>query len=47
MNESSHKEKYDEENSEERRTYLFLMKKNFQNNVIWYTLKNIIYIDKK
>ena len=48
MDELSKKYKEDAEDSEERKTiFKTLMKMNSQNNVIRYTLKNIMSIDEK
>ena len=47
MDELSNKDKEDAEDSEERKTlFKTLMKMHFQNNIIRYTLTNMIPIDE-
>ena len=48
MDELSNKDKEEAKYSEERETLFKTLRKiNFQNNVIWYILTNIVSIDKK
>ena len=48
MYELSHEDKKDSEGSEESNTHFkAFMKINFQNNIIWYTLTNIMVVDEK
>ena len=48
MDELSKKDKEDAEDSEERKTFFkTLIIMNFQNNVMCYTLTNIVSIDEK